>query len=130
MKPLACNMAPNALQVTRTARLITQLKNKRALRDLITNNQNRTVQSMANFSSLQTINNELYCFCFSEVARLDSSKFYVAVKQDDKLVTAFEMKKDSYLNFWVVCQPAPQWIIQEGATLAKIIEDQLVKSPA
>jgi len=84
---------------------------------------------MANFSCLQTINNELYRFCFSEIVRLDSSKFYVAVKQDDKLVTAFEMKKDSYLNCWLICQPAPQWIIQEGATLGKIIEEQLVKSP-
>jgi hypothetical protein len=97
---------------------------------LIANNQNKTVQLMANFSCVQTINNELYCFCFSEVARLDSSKFYVAVKQNDTLVTAFEMKKDSYHNCWIVCQPAPQWILQEGATLAKLIEEELVKSPA
>lgn len=82
---------------------------------------------MNSFTNLQTINNELYRFCFSEIVLADSSKYYVAVKQEDQLVTAFEMKRDTYRGCWVVCLPAPKWIIDEGATLAKMIDDQQSK---
>lgn len=82
---------------------------------------------MSRFSSLRTINNELYRFYFSEVARLESSKYYVEVKHERVVVAAFEMKKDPYRNQWVVCQPAPAWIIQEGPTVAQIIEAALNK---
>lgn len=82
---------------------------------------------MTTFSSLHTINNELFRFCFSEIMRIDSPKYYVAVKQDNEMVTAFEMKKDSYYNQWVICQPAPEWIVTEGAALSQMIEDAITK---
>jgi hypothetical protein len=82
---------------------------------------------MTSFSSLQTIKGELFRFCFSEIARMDSSKYYVAVRQDNQLVTAFEMKRDRYRNQWVVCQPAPEWITQAGATFATLLEEVTTK---
>ena len=82
---------------------------------------------MTTFSSLHSINNELFRFCFSEIMRMDSPKYYVAVKQDNQLVTAFEMKKDTYYNQWVICQPAPEWIVTEGAVLSQMIEEAISK---
>lgn len=83
---------------------------------------------MSTFSSLHSINNELFRFCFSEIMRMDSPKYYVAVKQDNQLVTAFEMKKDSYYNHWVICQPAPEWIVAERALLSQMIEEAINKN--
>ncbi len=83
---------------------------------------------MNSFSCLQTINNEQYSFCFSAIARVDCPKYYVAVKQGDTLITAFEMKQDSYYKTWVVCQPAPDWIAAEGAALAQMIEKATAKN--
>jgi len=77
---------------------------------------------------MQTIRGEQYCVCFSEIARVDSSKYYVTVRQDDQLVTAFEMKRDHYHNQWVVCQPAPDWILQQGTTFASLIEEASAQS--
>jgi hypothetical protein len=78
---------------------------------------------MTNFSRSFTIDDEMFRICFSKIARMDTPKYYVAVKQDNQLVTAFEMKKHQYRNQWVVCQPAPDWITLQEISLGSMIEE-------
>lgn len=78
---------------------------------------------MVNFSNTIVIDNQQYLFSFSEIKRIDSSKYYVSVKGSSKPeVVAFEMKKGVYNDNWVVCQPAPEWILSKEATFSNWIK--------
>ena len=83
---------------------------------------------MTTFSHSLWINEQLFLFSFSEVQRLDSSKFYVAVKDSRQPVLAFEMKKEVHKDNWVVCQPAPEWIVGKEVTFSNWINQTRVKA--
>ena len=80
---------------------------------------------MTIFSHTLVIGDQSFLFSFSEVRRIDSSKFYVSVKDNNQSVVAFEMKKELYKDNWVVCQPAPDWIRQKEAIFSNWINRNL-----
>ena len=80
---------------------------------------------MTIFSHMLVIGDQRFLFSFSEVKRIDSSKFYVSVKDNNQYVVAFEMKKELYKDSWVVCQPAPDWILQKEAIFSNWIKRNL-----
>lgn len=79
---------------------------------------------MANFSNTLVIDNQQYSFSFSEIKRIDSSKYYVSVI-GSKSVLAFEMKKSIFNDNWVVCHPAPEWILDKEATFSTWIKQNV-----
>lgn len=80
---------------------------------------------MPNFSNTLVINDQQYSFSFSEIKRMDSSKYYVAVKGSSKPLVAFEMKKGVFNDNWVVCHPAPEWILNKEATFSNWINQNI-----
>jgi hypothetical protein len=80
---------------------------------------------MTTFSHSLVIGQQQLLFCFSEIVRLHSSKFYVSVTDNNKAVLAFEMKKEAYQDKWSVCQPAPDWILGQEATFSNWIRHTL-----
>jgi len=80
---------------------------------------------MTFFSHMLVIGNQSFLFSFSEVQRINSSKFYVSVKANNQSVAAFEMKKEQHRDNWIVCQPAPDWILQEEAIFSNWIKRNL-----
>ena len=81
---------------------------------------------MTTFAHTLVIGDQAFLFSFSEVKRIDSSKFYVSVKGNSQSVVAFEMKKELYKDNWIVCQPAPDWILQKEAILSNWIKRNLL----
>lgn len=79
---------------------------------------------MANFSNTLVIDNQQYSFSFSEIKRIDSSKYYVSVI-GSKAVLAFEMKMGVFNDNWVVCHPAPKWILDKEATFSTWIKQHV-----
>jgi hypothetical protein len=77
---------------------------------------------MINFSNTLVINDQPYAFSFSEVKRINSSKYYVSVKGRNESVLAFEMKMALYNDNWVVCQPAPEWVLKKEAVFSNWIK--------
>ena len=80
---------------------------------------------MTKFSHTLVINDQQYSFSFSEIKRIDSSKYYVTVKGRSESMLAFEMKKGLFNDNWVVCQPAPEWILGKEATLSNWIKQNI-----